>query len=297
MIRRAASFIVVIALVCVGIPLVGAGERSLAAATVMAGRVHANFQPNTGKIFALVIGNDARSGNPDNARADAIHIVGINTETMKGGILNFPRDSWVEIPGYGGSKINEAIVAGGPQRLAQTLEKLTGIRLDYWVMTGFEGFSGLIKSVGAIPYEINQDIYDPSGSGAAIEAGTKFLGAAGALAYVRTRHNFGGGDVDRTTNQGSFMKAMLGRFVSKTAADPSTLFRWMSATERNTRFDVPPDEMFRLAVLASQLDPKDVGNVTVPVSLGSMGAASVVFISDAAKGIYKRFKKNGSLKN
>jgi hypothetical protein len=33
----------------------------------------------------------------------------------------------------------------------------------------------------------------------------------------------------------------------------------------------------------------------VPVSLGSMGAASVVFISPGAHSIYARFKKNGSL--
>src|ERR687891_439455 len=114
------------------------GERSSTAAPVVMGRVHERWQPNQGKIFVLVIGSDARHGNP-NLRADAVHIAGINTKTMRGGILNFPRDSWVAIPGHGSAKINEALYIGGPQLLARTLEAETGIRLDYWVLVGFEG--------------------------------------------------------------------------------------------------------------------------------------------------------------
>ena len=97
-------------------------------------------------LFVLVIGNDARAGNPDRSRADAIHIVGLDTKTLRGGILNFPRDTWVSIPGHGSGKINEALYDGGPQLLARTLENLTGIRIDLWVMTGFEGFKPVMTS-------------------------------------------------------------------------------------------------------------------------------------------------------
>ncbi len=259
------------------------------------GPMHESFQPNKGKIFVLVIGNDARAGNPDSARADAIHIVGVNTKTMKAGILNFPRDSWVPIAGRGHSKINEALQAGGPEALGRTLENVTGIRLDYWVMTGFQGFIGIIDGLGRVRMNIPTDVYDPTGSGAKIDAGNQLLGPLSALAYVRTRHSFGGGDLDRTTNHGRFLLALLRKLREDVASNPAELLNWISLTRRHARFDMSSQELFRLAVLASQLKAKRVGNVTVPASTGSVGAASVVFISPSASRIYARFKANGSL--
>lgn len=288
------ALIVTIAAAAAALPLIGGGG-SLNAAPILVGRVHESFQPKDGKIFVLVIGNDARSGNPDRSRADAIHIAGINTKTMKGGILNFPRDSWVSIPGVGTSKMNEALYQGGPDVLAQTLENLTGIRIDYWVMTGFEGFRGIIDDIGGVRMTIKQPVYDPTGSGAKIDPGKQWMGPLNALAYVRTRHSFANGDIDRSTNQASFLLGMLRELRKDVAKNPALLMKWMATTRKWARFDVSNDELFRLAVLTSQVSPKDVGNVTVPVSLGSVGAASVVFIAPGANSIYQRFRQNGSL--
>lgn len=291
MIRRALALGVVVAAVVAGLPL----ATRTTAAPLLIGRVHESFQPTTGKVFVLVIGNDARSGNPDQSRADAIHIVGINAETMRGGILNFPRDSWVSIPGHGAAKMNEALYRGGPELLAKTLENLTGIRLDYWVMVGFEGFSDIIDELGGVRMRIPRPVYDPTGSGAHIDPGVKNLGRYGALAYVRTRHSFPNGDIDRTTNQGRFLIAMLKKLHRQVERDPAALLHWVDVTTDHTRLDLSPAELFRLGVLATEVDPARVENVTVPVSIGAVGAASVVFISPAAGSIYKRFERTGSL--
>lgn len=264
-------------------------------APVLVGRMHEQFQPNRGKIFVLVIGNDAREGNPDSARADAIHLVGVNTDTMKAGILNFPRDSWVNIPGRGTSKINEAMQTGGPENLARTLEGLTGVKIDYWVMTGFEGFMGIIDGLGRVKVRLPGSINDPTGSGAHLPAGKQNLGPKSSLAYLRTRHSFGTGDLARTTNHGTYMISMLRKLHQDVALNPAELLNWISLTKKFARFDMSSDELFRLAVLASQLPPNKVKNVTVPASTGSVGGASVVFISPSARSIYERFRENGSL--
>jgi LCP family protein required for cell wall assembly len=293
MIRRAAALIVFIGLVAALVPVLGSHSAS-GSAPITAGRVHESFQPNKGKIFVLVIGSDARSGNP-NLRADAIHIAGINTRTMRGGILNFPRDSWINIPGRGPSKINEALYAGGPELLARTLEAETGIRLDYWVVTGFEGFQKIIKSLGSVKMRIERDIYDQGGSGAHIEAGVRRLSPASSLAFVRTRKAFSGGDITRTTNQARFLLGLLRELRNDVDRSPPSLLRWMAVARQHARLNIPAREMFRLAVLTSQVRPHDVGNVTVPVSLGSVGAASVVFIQPEAHSIYARFRRTASL--
>lgn len=291
--RRAVALLAVVASAVVIIPL-GAPQVS-SAKGMQVGRVHAGYQPQDGKIFVLLIGSDARYGNSNVNNADAIHIVGVNTKTMKGGILNFPRDSWVSIPGYGTGRINEALLAGGPELLAQTVENLTGITLDYWVLTGFQGFIGLIGDIGGVKMDIPSPMYDPGGSGARIDAGRQWLGPHSSLAFVRTRKIFTGGDIVRTTNQGRYLLAMLAKLRTQVASNPSALIRWTSSARRWTRLDVSPEEMFRLGILATQMKPKDIGNVTIPVRLGMAGAASVVFISPGASSIYARFRASGSL--
>jgi polyisoprenyl-teichoic acid--peptidoglycan teichoic acid transferase len=282
-----------VASVSVAIPLVGEDERSGAAPK--AGRVHASYQPADGKVYVLVIGTDARSGNPTDVRADAVHIVGVNTRTLRGGVLNFPRDSWVSIPGHGSGKINEALQAGGPELLAQTLESITGIKLDYWIMTGFEGFQTIVARLGGVELKLRQDISDPGGSGANLRAGKRRLTGVDSLAFVRTRKSFPGGDVTRTTNQGRFLIAMLKELRGEVARDPAAVLRWHIVGMDNTRLSLSPDEAFRLGVLATQIRPGRVGNVTVPVSIGSVGAASVVFISPGAQSIYRRFERTAAL--
>lgn len=291
MIKRALVVLTVIGLITTATSFMGAPN----AGELLVGRVHESFQPIDGKVFVLVIGNDARAGNPTNSRADAIHIVGINTNAMRGGILNFPRDSWVPIPGYGMGRINEALYHGGPDLLARTLESLTGIHLDYWVMVGFEDFVKIVRSLGGVRMNVPTAVYDPIGSGARLKAGTQKLLGQQALAYMRTRKSFSGGDVTRSTNHGRFLLALLRKLRGETAHNPAALLRWVGTTQRYARFDVSADEMFRLGVVATKLRPKHVGNVTVPVSLGWAGAASVVFISNDARPIYARFRQTARL--
>lgn len=294
MIKRTALIVSFLVAVCAIVPMIGGPAPTQAAAPTM-GRVHKTFQPNKGKIFVLVIGNDARYGNPDRSLADAIHIIGVNTKTMKGGILNFPRDSWVNIPRYGSAKINEALFIGGPELLARTLENLTGIRIDYWVMTGFQGFQSIIRDIRGVRLNVPVAHNDTGASGSVLRAGTQNLKGYQALAYARARKSFSGGDIARTTHQGDILKALVRKLHTESKADPSTLLRWIGTTRRHARFDVGANEMFRLGILATQVKAKDVGNVTIPVSLGFVGAASVVFIRPGAAGIYERFRKTASL--
>jgi LCP family protein required for cell wall assembly len=292
MIRRTIALIVVVGAACVLIPATGAEKSKQPSVTI--GRVHKSFQPTKGKIFVLVIGSDARSGNP-NLRADAIHIAGINTRTMRAGILNFPRDSYVNIPGHGSGRINEALYQGGPELLARTLEDLTHIRIDYYVLVGFQGFQRIIDGVGGVTMRFAHPINDQGGSGAHIPAGKVKLGPGPALAYVRTRKAFAGGDIARTTNQARFLIALLRKLRAQVESDPTALLKWIALTRRHARIDIAPKELFRLGVLTSQVRPSRVKSVTVPVSIGSAGAASVVFIQSGANRIYARFRKNGSL--
>lgn len=283
----------VISLVLGIFPLLGAPAQ-LTAAPIKIGKVHDGWQPLKGKIFVLLIGHDARPGET-RARADGIHIAGVDTKTMKGGVLNFPRDSWVNIPGWGSARINDALYIGGPERLAQTLENLTGITIDYWIMAGFEQFQKLVGDLGGIRMKVPTAVYDAGGSGARLDAGVQTLAGYQALAYARARKPFSDGDVTRTTNQARIFIAALKKLRREVGDNPAALLKWMSVIEANAESSLSPDDIFRLGIVLSQLSAKRVGNVTVPVSIGMAGSASVVFISPGASAIYTRFKQNASL--
>ena len=293
MIRRTIALLSLVASACALVPLIGSAPGT-AAPQLIGGRVHESFAPEDGKVFILVIGNDARAGNPDATRADALHVVGINTETKKAGILNFPRDSYVPVPGHGTMKINESLYAGGPELLAKTVENETGIRLDYWVMTGFEGFMKIVGDLGGVKMDVPYAI-DDYGSGANLKAGPQVLDPGEALAFNRSRKTLPNGDIDRSTNQGLFLLALLDQLQVDAEKDPAAVLKWMSIGQKWTRLDIPPDEMFRLGVLAAQIPPSQVKARTVPVTIGSAGLASVVFIQPGAEELYKRLERTGSL--
>ncbi len=67
----------------------------------------------------------------------------------------------------------------------------------------------------------------------------------------------------------------------------------MGAGLRNIETDLPLDEMLKLAFTAAEVKPGKVKNLVVPASVGSVGAASVVFISSSAQDVYANMKDDG----
>lgn len=299
--RQLAALVAIIA-VAVGFVHLDPAGSPAAAQDTQIGRVRDSYQPLDGKIYVLIIGTDARSGNPERGsasgpdiNADGIHIAAMNLRTMRGGILNFPRDSWVAVPGRGSARINDALDKGGPELLVQTVENLTGIRLDYWVMTGFEGFQRALEDLGGVEMDVPSSIVDPGGSGANLSAGRQNLKGYQALAYMRARKPFSDGDVTRTTNHGRLLVALLQKLRGEVSRNPASLLRWLSVAREHTRYTLSEEELFRLALVTSQMKPGRVKNVTVPSSLGTVGSAEVVFISPGARSLYQRLRTQARL--
>ena len=108
----------------------------------------------------LMVGSDSRgdltaeerkelgTGNASGNRTDTIML--LHTGDGPNLLMSIPRDSLVEIPGYGTTKINAAYAYGGAKLLVRTIEGETGIRIDHFVEIGFGGFVDLVDAVGGI---------------------------------------------------------------------------------------------------------------------------------------------------
>jgi LCP family protein required for cell wall assembly len=245
-------------------------------------------------IFILALGSDARPGqNILRERSDSIHIIGVNPAKHSASILGFPRDSWVPIPGHGTNKITSAMSFGGPSLTVKTVENLTGIHIDFYLLTSFQGLRNMVDSIGGITVKVPFPMHDRF-SGADFEPGTRHMTGGQALAFARDRHDVPGGDLGRSANQGRLLLAALAEFRGDFQKDPSVVLQWMGAGLRNVDSDLPLDEILKLAFTAQRVNQAKVKNVVAPAHGGSVGSESVVFINDsAAKPLFANMKKDG----
>jgi polyisoprenyl-teichoic acid--peptidoglycan teichoic acid transferase len=244
-------------------------------------------------IYILALGSDARPGQGiDAERADSIHIIAYNPAAGRGTILGIPRDSWVNIPGHGTDKINASLSDGGPALTVKTVESITGLKFDFYAITSFSGLTHLINSLKGVTVQVRQPMHDPY-SHSNFNPGTHHLNGTQALAYARDRHSFANGDLTRSGNQGTLMLAALARFKKLFKQNPLELLPILSNAWTNVQTDVPAATLYKLALTASQVRPRNVTNLVVPATTGMQGAQSVVFISPEAKALYTQLKRKG----
>jgi len=253
--------------------------------------------PSSDLLFVLVIGSDARPGQPMAAtRADSIHIIGVNPRRGVASILGIPRDSYAYMPGVGSGKINGALVYGGPDLMVRTVERLTGIDIDAYALTGFDGFVRMVEAIGPIGIDIPYAMDDRGYSGAHFRAGPTRLSARQALALARNRHDAPGGDFGRSMNQGRLIIAALEEFRSDLEKDPLTLLRWAVAAARYLRTDLSIPEMMDLLLAVPSFRPGQVRNQVVSGSGAMVGGQSVIYLGANARAKFRDLATDAMLR-
>lgn len=126
-------------------------------------------------------------------------------------VVSFPRDSWVDIEGYGQAKLNAAFSYGGPELLVQTLEDTLDIYIDHVAVVDFEGFKDITDTLGGVDLET-------------ADGGEQHFDGDEALEYVRERKSLPGGDFDRIDRQQNFLREVLHKATSTgTRMNPLTV--------------------------------------------------------------------------
>ena len=251
--------------------------------------------PTSGPLFILVIGSDARPGQlVGRTRADSIHIVGVDPRSGRGTVFGIPRDSWVPIPGWGTDKINAALVRGGPELLVDTVERVSGVRIDGYVLTGFRGFEGMVDAIGGIRVHIPYPIRDVLAE-ARFERGPRLLNGANALAFSRARHDVPRGDFSRSFNQGTVLVAALATLREQAGRSPAALAPWVAAGARILRTNLALDDLFELALAATTFDPSRIRNGVASGHTGTIAGKSVVVLDAGAHAAFRDLARDGVL--
>src|SRR3712207_6215265 len=158
-------------------------------------------------------------------------LVHIPADGSRASFVSFPRDSYVEIPGYGMDKLNAAYAygyadtpetasaevrqAGGAQLLVQTISGLTGLQIDHYAEVDLLGFFTPSSVVGGVEVNLCEAVDDSEWSGAVSPAGVQTISGADALKFVRQRHGLPRGDFDRIVRQQVFIAGVLRKMRSE----------------------------------------------------------------------------------
>ncbi|HEY2057075.1 MAG TPA: LCP family protein [Amycolatopsis sp.] len=265
----------------------------------------------------LLVGLDSRTdsnGNPLPQNVlDALHAGssadgGDTTDTMivvhvpVGGAaataISIPRDSYVDVPGFGKHKINSAYSraraasrsnlqaqglsgpqlevaadAEGAKSAIAAVSELTGLTINHYAAVNLAGFAALSQAVGGVQVCLNAPVHDTY-SGANFPSGPQTLSGAQALAFVRQRHGLPNGDLDRIARQQAFLAGMAKNVLSAgTLTNPAQLGALVDALQGSVVLDQGWD-ILSFAQQLHGISSGSIGFVTIPVQSLSLATPS-----------------------
>ena len=165
-----------------------------------------------GQVNILLLGSDQRLGR-GGFRTDTILLFTINPADNSINITSFPRDLYVEIPGYTTSRINTALARGGFETLANTFTHNFGVRPEYYVLINFWSFVDVVDSLGGIDIYASQPLSEYTARGwFTIPVGVNHMDGDTALYYSRSRMSTS--DFDRNRRQQEVIVGMIDKLMS-----------------------------------------------------------------------------------
>lgn len=247
-------------------------------------------------VNILLLGTDRRSDEPTTGRdatasswlpgaqrSDAIMILHIDADRRGASVVSIPRDSWVEIPGYRTNKINAAFSYGGPSLAVQTVEDLTGVRIDHLAVIDWDGFRRLTDALGGVTLDIPKTVHDGYRD-ITWTAGRHRLDGDQALDYVGQRAGLPGGDFDRIHRQQYFLRTLLDETLTQELVrSPRKAYKILDLLTQNLSVDSEwsVSSMRSLLMSLRHLRSADIQYLTVPLAgTGMEGAQSVVYLDD-----------------
>lgn len=248
-------------------------------------------------INILVMGLDRRpSDGQQPTRTDTIFIVHVDPKTKSTGILGFPRDMLVDIPGRSArDRINTVYVegelrgdeGGGVGLMKQVMANNFDIKIDKYVLIDFKGFEKIIDDLGGINVDVASEVYDPYYSETELPGdylpqhfypGTQHMDGVTALAYSRIR--FSSDDLDRIQRQQRVIFATIDKAKSFDVLNPKKATSLWGQYKDTVKTDISDFQIGDYALTANEvkdnINAVSLGPAMVPYTEPSSGAQVLI---------------------
>ncbi|HEY3710882.1 MAG TPA: LCP family protein [Amycolatopsis sp.] len=240
----------------------------------------------------------AGSGTDGGDTTDTMIVVHVPVGGAAATAISIPRDSYVDVPGFGKHKINSAYSraraaarsnlqsqglsgpqlevaadAEGAKSSIAAVSELTGLTINHYAAVNLAGFAALSQAVGGVQVCLKAPVHDTY-SGANFPAGPQTVSGAQALAFVRQRHGLPNGDLDRIARQQAFLSGMAKNVLSAgTLTNPSQLGALVDALQGSVVLDQGWD-ILSFAQQLHGISSGSIGFVTIPVQSLSLATPS-----------------------
>lgn len=183
--------------------------------------------------------NDASSGT----RADAIMLMSVDPKRKSIKLTSLMRDSLVDVPGHGQTKLCHAYGYGGPQMMLQTINEDFDMNVKEYMVVDFAEMASIIDSVGGVTVTLTDDEVKETNKyideycwktlnipTQRIEgSGEQKLNGIQAMTYGRIRKGNTGGDWKRAERQ----SVVLNQVFSKATSNPITMLKFLNGLMPN----------------------------------------------------------------
>ena len=277
-----------------------------------------------GPVNILVLGTDARDGKGNSGygdkgsvgHADTTFLFHVSSDRSNATALSIPRDiitdipacptkqddgSTKTVPGQQNVRFNTSLGQNDrdPGCTWRTVEKMTGVKINHFMMADFNAVKELSSAVGGVEVCAAKDINDPK-SHLRLKAGKHTVQGEQALAFVRTRHSVGfGSDLSRIELQQQFLSSMIRKMKSgDTLTNPKKLYKLGNAATKALTVDTGIGSVKKLTDLAQDLRRVNIKNITfatVPVLDNPEDPATVILDEEKAKPLFQMVREDKSL--
>ncbi|MDQ0937416.1 LCP family protein [Streptomyces turgidiscabies] len=247
----------------------------------------------------LVIGSDARNdGNAalgggdvnDIGRSDTAFLLHVYADHKNAVAVSIPRDTLVTIPPcklpngkwttpqprtmFNAAYSVGETATGNPACTQNTVESITGLRVDHTVVVDFKGFAALTDVVGGVDVCLPQKVYErdlspkrPTRGKLLFDKGEQKVSGQKALDYVRIRHGLGdGSDIGRIKRQQAFVASLL-KEIKSNGLSPTKLLPLADAATKSLTVDPAlgsADKLISFAMTLKNIDLHNTKFVTIP---------------------------------
>lgn len=164
--------------------------------------------------------DDKAQRHTKGARSDTILVLRVERKGKQLSMLSIPRDLYVGIGKnavYGYDRINAAHSYGGEKLAIETLERVTGLKIDHFIVVKSDVVADLVDAIGGVPIKVDQKMdWDDNWAGLHIhlKPGQQTLNGEQAVGYCRFRQDEEG-DFGRIKRQQKFLTALLKELKKK----------------------------------------------------------------------------------
>jgi LCP family protein required for cell wall assembly len=214
-------------------------------------------------------------------------VVSIDPTTKTVGMLSIPRDFYINVPGYGMHKLDEAYSAGGVATSRLTVEDVFGIKINYYAWVGLAGFIKLITTVNGVDVDVTHPIADgnyPDDVGANannpsdykrlyLTPGPQHLDGETALEYVRSRHADLIGDFGRSARQQQVLSALKLKLANANIF--SKLNEIANDLSGSVKTEMGLTDVINLAKFMKNVDPNNITKLTLGPPYSTTGTVLI----------------------